>query len=595
MELLENILRLAEKPAECGSYITAQISGLIGVRIVALMQCVHSSDEPQYELVSVSPDLPPLEPLRQLAVASHAARGPVVWSAEESPPAVEELLAPMGGESLAFPLDAGGERVGVLMLLGVMESTGLDTVYASLARLSGVLALVLRNSLLFRDLEQKVTERTEKLLWQSRVDAALAELYPPLISSSATFRDVAVIVLQKAKELTESEHGFVGIVEQETGVLHLNLTTDMMDGNGLAPRESLAFAPDADGHYRGLWGYTLTTRKPFYTNDPSRHAAARGVPPGHIPVYRFLSVPVVFASSLVAQISLANPPRDYTDRDLDVICRISEFLALALQRLRNEEEIRRLNADLERRVRERTAQLEASNRELESFCYSVSHDLRAPLRHIEGYSQVIVEDHCGEIKDEVFGYLQRIREASVKMEQLIDALLNLSRLSREPLKRVPLDLSRMARKVADDLALSEPERRVTFTIAEGVRANADPVLIGVVINNLLHNAWKYTAKKDAAQIEFGAADTNGGTAYFIRDNGAGFDMRYVGKLFGPFQRLHSAEEFEGIGIGLATVQRVIHRHGGTIRAEGKLGEGACFSFTLGSETPPAPPNVADPA
>ncbi|MBT1076891.1 GAF domain-containing protein [Geobacter grbiciae] len=602
VELLENILRLAENPGECGSYITAQIRELIGVRIVALMQCVPSSARPVYELVSVCPgraqggERP--ESLRRLAARSHAVHGPVVWSSGESPPEAKELLAPAEeSDSLVFPLDAGGERVGVLMLLGVMESTGFDTIYASLARLSGVLALVLRNSLLYKDLERKVAERTEKLLWQARVDAALAELYPPLISTYATFRDIALIVLEKAKELTGSDHGYVGIVESETGVMHLNLTTDMMERSDYFASSGgkLSFMPDATGHYGGLWGHSLNTRKPFYTNDPSCHGAASGVPQGHLTVHRFLSVPVVFGHALVAQISLANPPRDYTDTDLGAICRMSEFLALAIQRLRSEEEIRRLNTELERRVHERTAQLEASNRELESFCYSVSHDLRAPLRHIEGYSAMLVEDYCREINDEAHGYLERIRGATAKMEQLIDALLNLSRLSREPLRCVSLDLSQMVRKVAEDLALSEPARSVAFRIAEGVRVHADPVLMGVVMTNLLHNSWKYTANKEDARIEFGTAEANGETVYFIRDNGAGFDMRYVGKLFGAFQRLHSAEEFEGIGIGLTTVQRVIHRHGGIIWAEGRPGEGACFSFTLGSETPPVPPNVADPA
>uniref|UniRef100_A0A831XE03 histidine kinase n=1 Tax=Geobacter metallireducens TaxID=28232 RepID=A0A831XE03_GEOME len=588
VEILENILRLAESPGECGTYITEQIRELIGVRTVALMR-LPSSKCLDYELMSVCPARMRSDAfvslMQQLAMASNNIQGPQFWSVEVSPPEVKELLVAGGmGTTLVFPLDAGGERVGVLMLLDIMESTGLDTIYASLARLSGVLALVLRNSLLYRDLEAKVAERTDTLLWQSRVDAALAELYAPLISPYATFRDVAVIVLEKAKELTGSEHGYVGIIDQETGVMHLNLTTDKMEGAGhfaVPSGGELLFAPNEVGRYGGLWGYSLNTRKPFYTNDPSVHPAAQGVPRGHIPIHRLLSVPVVLGSSLVAQISLANPPRDYTDRDLDAICRVSEFLALAIQRLRSEEEIRRLNADLEQRVCERTAQLEASNRELESFCYSVSHDLRAPLRHIEGYSALVMEDFAREISDGAGEYLRRIRDATARMDKLIDAMLNLSRLSLEPLRRIPFDLSQLVRKVADDLVLSAPGRSVTFKIADEVRVHADPVLMEVVVNNLLNNALKYTAKKEDALIEFGTLEAGDEPVYFVRDNGAGFDMRYVGKLFGAFQRLHSANEFEGIGIGLATVQRVIHRHGGTIRAEGKPGEGACFFFTLG--------------
>lgn len=245
-----------------------------------------------------------------------------------------------------------------------------------------------------------------------------------------------------------------------------------------------------------------------------------------------------------------------------------------------EEEIRKLNEKLEQRVAERTAQLEAANRELESFCHSVSHDLRAPLRHLDGFSRIIEED-CGQKLDEKgLGYLQRIRTAAVKMGNLIDALLNLSRLTRSGMNPEIVDLSVMARDIAVEFSKSEPERNVEFRIADGVNVLADATLMKVVMDNLLGNAWKYTSKKEKAVIEFGVDTVNGRRACFVRDNGAGFDMVYADKLFSAFQRLHRDDEFEGIGIGLATVQRILHRCNGEIWAEGTVGEGATFYFAL---------------
>ncbi len=250
------------------------------------------------------------------------------------------------------------------------------------------------------------------------------------------------------------------------------------------------------------------------------------------------------------------------------------------ERKRAERELRALTAELERRVAERTSQLELANKELEAFSYSVSHDLRAPLRSIDGFSQALLEDYADRLDPQGQEYLRRARAASQRMAELIDDLLNLARVARADLRREPVDLSAMARAIAGELQRSQPERRAAFVIADGLVASGDPRLLRVALVNLLGNAWKFTGKQPEARIEFGRTHRDGEPAYFVRDDGAGFDMAYVGKLFGPFQRLHGAAEFEGTGIGLATVQRIVHRHGGRVWAEGAVGRGATFYFTL---------------
>jgi PAS domain S-box-containing protein len=256
---------------------------------------------------------------------------------------------------------------------------------------------------------------------------------------------------------------------------------------------------------------------------------------------------------------------------------VSAAIRDVTERRKTEEKIRELNEDLEQRA----SQLEAANRELEAFSYSVSHDLRAPLRTIDGFSLALLEDFGEQLPDEGRNYLMRIRTAAQRMAQLIDDLLNLSRLTRAPLNPEPTNLSKIAQQVLQNLQRESPDRMVNLSIEPHIIVQCDTRLIKVVFENLLSNAWKFTSKQEMAQIEFGQLeDPQNGQVYFIRDNGAGFDMAYVNKLFGAFQRLHTNSEFPGIGIGLAIVQRIINRHGGRIWAEGVVNGGAAFYFTL---------------
>ena len=235
----------------------------------------------------------------------------------------------------------------------------------------------------------------------------------------------------------------------------------------------------------------------------------------------------------------------------------------------------------EEELKRRTSELEASNKELESFSYSVSHDLRAPLRSITGFSAVLIEDYSNELDNEGKSYLKKISDAGELMGQLMDDLLKLSRVTRSELNFERVNLSDMAHKIVDELRKDEPGQKVKVTIASDLNAQGDKNLLNLVLQNLLGNAWKYSSKTSEPRIEMGITEYNGKQAYFVRDNGVGFDMTYANKLFQPFQRLHKASEFAGTGIGLATVQRIINRHGGAVWAEGKVGQGATFYFTLG--------------
>lgn len=246
---------------------------------------------------------------------------------------------------------------------------------------------------------------------------------------------------------------------------------------------------------------------------------------------------------------------------------------------RSDADVLQENADLEQRVRDRTAQLEAINKELEAFCYSVSHDLRAPLRTIRGFSEVLLEQYAQQLDSRGQDFLRRTCEASVQMDRLIDDLLKLSRVSRSELRAETVDLTAMAEEIVSEMRRAEPSRDAEVTVARGLSSYGDERLLRLALENLLRNAWKFTGKRPRAHIEFGHSSGDD-AAFFVKDDGAGFNMEYADRLFGVFQRLHSTSEFPGSGVGLAIVQRIISRHGGHVWGVGQVNAGATFHFTL---------------
>jgi PAS domain S-box-containing protein len=307
--------------------------------------------------------------------------------------------------------------------------------------------------------------------------------------------------------------------------------------------------------------------------------------------------PLQIGSRIIGVISVQSYSQEaYTQDHLNLLSGIASQVAIAIEnarlyeaaqreleeRKRAEDEVRELNAQLERRVLQRTVELEASNRELESFTYTVSHDLRAPVRGLHGFSQILLSDFAGALPEQAREYLKRIEDNARLMGELIDDLLTFSHLGRQQLKKTTLNTASVAKQAFAEATAQENKERIQFVLGELPEVQADAALLKQVFINLFSNAIKFSKHREQAVIEVGIQKTRKGSAVFVRDNGAGFEMQHAGKLFGVFQRLHSYDEFEGTGVGLAIVRRIVERHGGSVWAEGELDKGATFYFTLGA-------------
>jgi PAS domain S-box-containing protein len=299
------------------------------------------------------------------------------------------------------------------------------------------------------------------------------------------------------------------------------------------------------------------------------------------PSASLMYVPIRLGEKVVGILSIQSyTPRAYREQDLATLQTLADQCSGALERVRAAEEVRRLNAELEQRVLQRTAELSAANREMEAFTYSVAHDLRAPLRHINAFARILHEDFGKVLGNEGIQFLENIQSGSRNMSELVDDLLNLARIGRQELKREPTLLMGLVKTIVEEIKRETTQRKIDFHIEPLPVVQCDPGLMKVVFSNLLSNAVKYTRPRPTAKVEVGSQKHNGGMAVFVRDNGVGFDMRYANKLFGVFQRLHRPEDFEGTGVGLATVDRIIRKHGGKVWAEAEVDRGATFYFTL---------------
>jgi PAS domain S-box-containing protein len=409
----------------------------------------------------------------------------------------------------------------------------------------------------------------ERLANLRRIDKAILAAKSP--------KEIAQVALSHLRQMVSCAYASVVLFDRQAQAA--NVLASQSDSDAPQPSETpIELEAQFFEPVNGLWRGEIQQVEDC-SSQPEAWSLATEL---HGDVRSYASIPLKLQEAVVGALHLGKRQTGFfSPEDLEVASEVTEQLAIAIQHANLLAQVQHYAEELEERIQERTAQLEAANKELEAFSYSVSHDLRAPLRAIDGYSQALLEDYESVLDEMGKAYLQYVRQSSHQMSGLIDDLLRLSRIMRSNMNRTQVDMSAIATQIANELQEAQPERQVEFIIAPEMIVDADENLIRIVMQNLLNNAWKFTSRHPTALIEVGTVEQeDGAQAYFVSDDGAGFNMAYSNKLFAPFQRLHGVHEFEGTGIGLATVQRIIKRHSGRVWAEGAVEQGARFYFTL---------------
>ncbi|MCH8892564.1 MAG: GAF domain-containing protein [Chloroflexi bacterium] len=457
--------------------------------------------------------------------------------------------------SVVVPLVANDRSIGVLMIADRKPRRFTDDEVSLLTAFADQAALAIEKARLLNEAERE----RERLVALNDVVSDLA--------TTLDFQAVSQKIVDSARSLIGARIAIIFELNQSTGILKLI----SLSGNSY-PRFTQEFPLSDLGSVRAYAArerQTIITRD-FLMDDRLTHTPEQATLLEELELRAFIGVPFIVQDRVTGTLAVGDlTGRTFSEDEIELTEAFANQAAVALEHAR-------LLGEAERR----TAELDATNQELEAFSYSVSHDLRAPLRGIDGFSQALMNEYSDVLDEQAQHYLERVRTGSERMGQLIDDLLALSQVTRGEMRRENVDLSDLARTIVTGLQERDPQRQVEFVIQDGVVLNGDTRLLRVALENLLGNAWKYTGKHDQARIEFGLTEDDGKRTCFIRDDGSGFDMAYADRLFGAFQRLHDASEFEGSGIGLATVQRIINRHGGRIWAESAVDEGATFFFTL---------------
>ena len=472
----------------------------------------------------------------------------------------DALLASGMRHYMVVPMVAGGDLIGALSFGGENASFAHEKLTMA-AETATQLAIAISQARLHERLQRKA----ERLRIVHDIDRAIISEVEP--------EAIAAAVLQPLRDLLAVPRVVVNLFDFAAGEVEwLAAAGRHHTRSGPGVRYPLRFMGDVEALKRGEVQTIDTAALPEGTHKEALLASG---------VRHYMAVPMIARGELIGAVSFGGETPSFPADRMAIAQEVATQLAIAISQARLLAQVRRYAEDLERKVRERTEALQIVNRELESFSYSVSHDLRAPLRAIDGYGQMLEEDYAAKLDDEGRRLLGVVREGAGQMGRLIDDLLNFSQVGRKPVARDRVDVDALVREVV--AAVVPPEAKIRVEIGELPPVTGDRALLKQVWTNLVSNAVKYSGKSEQPTVQIGARREGAEQIYSVRDNGAGFDMRYYDKLFGVFQRLHRADEFEGTGVGLAIVQRIVVRHGGRVWAEGALGQGACFSFTLPAE------------